>query len=101
MFSRSIYSGPATTVTIEASWDVIHELDLDTWEGQQYDRFKNCISVNDDGSAISFETTRSIEAWKAGEPDAGRGVWTLDHDRLERILIDGKVVWGTPLDKLL
>ena len=99
--NRTIYSGPNTTVTIEASWEVIRELDLDSWSGEQYDRFHNCISVEDDGESIIFETTRSIEAFHRGEPNAGRGRWYLDHDRLERVMIDGKVVWGRPLDRLL
>jgi hypothetical protein len=94
---RSIYNGPTTNVTIEASWDVCHDLDLDTWEGQQYDTLRNVISIEQEGNEITFETTRSIEAWRAGEPNAGRGRWTFSTDQLERIIIDGNVVWGAPL----
>jgi len=97
---RNIYSGPPTNVAVEASWDTCNRLDLDTLNGEQYDHFRNVISIVDNGEGISFETTRSWEAWKAGEPNAGRGRWTIPHAALERVLIDGEVVWGTALDRI-
>jgi len=82
------------TVVVEASWEYCVKFDLDTWEGQQYDRIHNVISIIDDGENVIMESTRSWEAWKAGEPNAGRGTWTFPHDMLERALISGDVVWG-------
>ena len=92
--TNNIYSGPPTTVTIEASWEIIHELDLDTFEGQQYDKIENVIRIDDIDGEVEFETTRSIEAYHRGEPNAGRATHLLKRSQLERILIDGKRVWG-------
>lgn len=100
---RSLYSGPPTTIVIEASLEVIHKLDLDTWAGEQYDRIHNVISIEDDGNDVTFETTRSIEAYKRNEPNAGRGLWRFPHTALERVMertttSPPRVFWGTPID---
>ena len=37
-------------------------------------------------SSTTFTTCRSIEAWQAGEPNAGRYVLTIENKLLERII---------------
>ena len=81
-----MYSGPPISVCIEASQEGIWEHDLDTWENEQFDWIRNCISIESDGGHTRFETTRSIEALKAGEPNAGRKVLTIENRLLERII---------------
>lgn len=82
----SLYSGPPTTVCVEASWEACREHDVD-WEDERYDWIRNCISVEREGDSTTFETTRSVEALKAGEPNAGRKVLTIENRLLERIII--------------
>ena len=94
--TRNIWSGLPTNVVIEASFEVICEQNLNTLDGEQYDHINNVISVNDDGENITFTTVRSIEAFKRGEPNAGRAVWTFAHGMIDCIMIDGQAVWGTP-----
>ena len=72
-------------VTIEASLDTIIEHDLDTLAGEQYDTINNVISIVDDGHAHTFETCRSIEAFRRGEPNAGRGSWVIPNSKLHKI----------------
>lgn len=79
-------SGP-TRVTIEASLQVIIEHDLNTWEGEQYDHIDNVISIVDDGKAHTFVTCRSIEAWKRGVPNAGRGTWVIPNESLHKVTL--------------
>ena len=81
-----LYSGSPANICIEASWNAILEGDLDTWEGEQYDWIKNCIAIERDADRTTFTTCRSIEAWKAGEPNAGRYVLTIENRLLERII---------------
>lgn len=91
---RTIYSGEPVTVIVEASPDVIHEQSLNEFAGEHYDRIHNVISIDDDGRKVTITTSRSLDALKRGEPNAGRGVWAFEHSMLERIAIEGKVVWG-------
>ena len=83
-----VYSGRPTTVCIEASEEAIMEHNLDTWENEHYDWVKNCISIEREDKHTTFETTRSIEAFRAGEPNAGRFVLTIENRLLERIIIN-------------
>ena len=76
--------GP-TRVTIEASLDTIIEHDLNTLEGEQYDVINDVISIVDDGQAHTFTTCRSVEAWKRGEPNAGRGTWVIPNSKLHKV----------------
>jgi hypothetical protein len=92
--NRVIYSGRPTVITVEASWETCRDMDLDTFAGEQYDTIPSAISVMDDGSNIVIETVRTIEAWKRGEENAGRGKWTFPKQDLKRVLIAGKTVWG-------
>ena len=85
MMSTVLYSGKPINVCIEASWDVIHEHNLDTWEGEHFDWVKNCISIERDANGTTFTTCRSIEAWRAGEPNAGRYTLTIENKNLEKI----------------
>ena len=86
MMSTIMYSGPPINVCIEASMDAIYEHNLDTWESEQYDWVKNCISVERDADGTTFTTCRSIEAYRAGEPNAGRYTLTIENRLLERII---------------
>jgi len=76
-----------TTLTLEASIDVIAEQGLDTFAGEQFDRLENVIRVDVDRESVTFETTRSHAAWKRGESNAGRGVWTFPRSSLEAVWI--------------
>ena len=76
-----------TTLTLEASADVVFEQHLDTFAGEQYDRLENVIRVDVDRESVTFETTRSHAAWKRGETNAGRGVWTFPRSSLEAVWI--------------
>ena len=82
----TVYSGPPISVCVEASLEACMEHDLDCFEGEQFDWIRNCISIESDGNHTRFETTRSIEALKAGEPNAGRKVLTIENRLLERIV---------------
>lgn len=79
-------NGP-TKVCIEASDDACFELNLDTFEGEQFDFIDNVIAITDDGKEHTFETTRSHAAWKRGEPNAGRGTFTIPNTHLKQIFI--------------
>jgi hypothetical protein len=91
--NRTLYTGPATTITLEASLEVIHRQDLDTLNGEQFDHIKNAIRVVDTGAAIIIESTRSVEAWHRDEPNAGRGTWEFPYATLASIRVDGAAVW--------
>ena len=82
-----LYSGKPINVCIEASWEAIREQDLDTFEGEQFDWVKNCISIERDHEGTTFTTCRSIEAWRAGEPNAGRYVLTIENKWLEKVIL--------------
>jgi hypothetical protein len=79
-------TGP-TRVIVEASLDAVLEGNLDTMEGEQYDTIENVISIEDDGRAHTFETCRSIEAYRRGEPNAGRFKLVIENKYLEKIHI--------------
>jgi uncharacterized protein YgiM (DUF1202 family) len=92
---HTIYTGEPVTVTIEASADMIAELELDTAAGDHYDHIGSVISIEQDSKGeVTITSTRSVEAWRKGEPNAGRGVWVFDRSMLERIYLKGKIVWG-------
>ena len=67
--------------------DVVFEQHLDTFAGEQFDRLENVIRVDVDRESVRFETTRSHAAWKRGETNAGRGVWTFPRSSLEAVWI--------------
>jgi len=96
MLSTNIAVNGPKDVCIEASMDAIYEGDLKMLEGEQYDWIRNVISITVDRDTVTFETCRSIEAWKRGEPNAGRGTYTLERRLLQCIMIDGAPVWGRP-----
>ena len=77
-------NGPAK-VCIEASDLAIDEFRLDTFEGEQFDFIENVISIVNDGREHTFETTRSIEAWKRGEANAGRKTIVIPNTHLKQI----------------
>jgi hypothetical protein len=85
-----VYSGNPINVCIEASFDAIMACDLDANEGEQFDWVKNCIAIERDCESTVFTTVRSWEAWRAGEPNAGRYVLTLPNKMLERIIFPNK-----------
>lgn len=76
---------PTTTVVVEASRETILKLDLDTWANEQFDRINNVLSVSYKRDGVHIETTRSIEAWKRGEPNAGRGTHIFPYDTIEAV----------------
>lgn len=76
-----------TTLTLEASIDVIADQGLDTWAGEHFDRLENVIRVDVDRDAVRLETTRSLEAFRRGEVNAGRGVREIPRAALEAIWI--------------
>ena len=84
------------TVVVEASYDIIREQNLDVWEGEHFDSIENAIYVQDDGKNVVIESTRSLKAWKRGEPSAGRGLWTFPYSTIECVYVEGKPVWGKP-----
>ena len=79
-------TGP-TLVIIEASLEAIIEGNLNQFESEQYDTIENVISIEDDGTSHTFETCRSIEAWRRGEPNAGRFKLVIENKYLEKIHI--------------
>jgi hypothetical protein len=89
-----IYSGEPVTVTLEASADMIAELELDTSAGHHYDHIGSVIAIEEDKGTVTITSTRSIEAWREGLPNAGRGVWEFKRSMLERIYVKGKIVLG-------
>jgi hypothetical protein len=94
MTERLIYSGKPATITVEASEQVIAACNLNTLDGEQYDHVTNAVRVVDDGTTVSITTTRSLEAWRAGEPNAGRGTWEFTHDKLASVRVNGCKVWS-------
>lgn len=78
-----IFHSPGVRLTIEASIEVVLEHNLSTLEGEQYDHIDNVISVERKGRMIEIQSCRSHRAWKAGEPNAGRGTWTFRDNQLE------------------
>jgi hypothetical protein len=82
------------TLTVEASWDVIHELGLNEDQGEQYDRIMGAISIEDTMEGLRIVSVRTFEAYKRGAPNAGRGEWFFPPGQVERIWQDGKVIWG-------
>ena len=87
MMATILYSGAPINVCIEASFDAISEQNLDTWEGEQYDWVKNCISIERDRDSTTFTTCRSIEAWQRGEPNAGRYTLVIENRWLEKVIL--------------
>lgn len=78
-----------TTVTLEASWDVILEQHLSMLEGEQFDRVPNVISISVDpiAATVTLETVRSLEAMRRGVPNAGRGTFVVPIAALEHIYV--------------
>ena len=78
-----------TRVCIEASLDVIMKCNLDTFEGEQFDYIDACISMDVDPmeNTVTFTSVRTIDAWRMGVPNAGRGTWVLQRDQLEAVHI--------------
>jgi hypothetical protein len=83
-----VFDGP-TTVVVEASFDAILDLDLDTFEGEQYDRIESVIAIDVDRESVTLETCRSLKAWRAGVPNAGRGTLTLPRHMVEGVFLPG------------
>lgn len=92
--TTDIYSGRPITVTVEASCEVIRDQHLDTFENEHFDTIRNVISVRKEGKNVVIESCRSIEAWRAGEENGGRGEWEFPTNMLERVWINGVVVYG-------
>lgn len=76
MQSQSL--GGPHTVVIEASWKVIVEYDLNTLDGEEFDRLEDIISIEVDRDEISFVACRSIHKVE-------RPVWTFDRDVIASI----------------
>jgi hypothetical protein len=66
-----------TTITVEASLEVILRQDLDRFAGEQYDQLEGVISIEVTRDTVTFETARTFEAYRRGAPNAGRGTWTF------------------------
>lgn len=88
-------TGPIT-VTLEATWDVIHEHDLDWLNGEHFDTVDGVIAIEDNGATVRLVRCRTLEAYKRGEANAGRGEWEFTRKQLQCIYIDGTPVWGRP-----
>lgn len=83
-------------VTIEASLDVIIDQHLDTFNNEQFDTIMNVIAITVDSDTVTFESCRSLEAMRAGLPNAGRGTFEIPRSALQCIYIDKAPVWGRP-----
>jgi hypothetical protein len=96
--TRQIYSGEPVTVIIEATNKVIGEHNLNTFNGEEYDRIENVISIEESYyKGVTITSCRSIEAYHKGLPNAGRGEWNFPHADILRVFIDGEVVYGPPV----
>jgi len=76
-----------TRIAVEASWDVIRQFDLDTHTGEHFDHIDGVISVEviERGKMVRISTVRTWEAWKRGEPNAGRAIYDFPRETLEDI----------------
>jgi hypothetical protein len=89
-------TGPIT-VTLEATWDVIHEQGLDWFNGEHFDTMDGVIGIEDQGDgSVRIVRCRTLAALKRGEESAGKGEWTFTRKQLQCIYIDGSPVWGKP-----
>ena len=77
-----------TAVVVEASWDVILDQNLDTLEGEHFDRIDAVISITVDPDTITLETVRTHAAWRRGEANAGRGTWTFPRSAIAALHTD-------------
>lgn len=84
-----------TTLTVEASWDVIHELDLNEEQGEHFDKILGAITLEDTREGLRIVAVRTHEAYRKGHPNAGRGEWHFKPGQVERVWQGGKVIWGT------
>lgn len=87
---RSHHFRAPTRIAVEASWDVIRQHDLDTDTGEHFDHIDGVISIEMiDGDSratiVRISTVRTHEAWKRGEPNAGRAVYDFPRETLENI----------------
>lgn len=85
-----IYSGDPVNVVLEASIDTIIEQDLDTFNGEQFDRAENVIRVQRTEQGIEIESVRSLDAHRRGVPNAGRGVLVLPPESIAAVHINDK-----------
>lgn len=80
-----------TRIAVEASWDVIRKFDLDTHTGEHFDHIDAVISIevipdhDPKREVIRISTVRTIEAWRRGEPNAGRATYDFTRDMLADI----------------
>jgi hypothetical protein len=88
-------TGPAT-ITLEATWEVIREHDLAWMEGEHFDTMQNVIAIDEEDGKVRIVTCRSIEAYRRGEPNAGRGEWEFTREQLQCIYHNGNPIWGRP-----
>jgi hypothetical protein len=86
---------PPAYVNIVASFDTIVELGLDEWDGEHIDRLRGVIGMDVDASHVTFECARTLEAWKDGEENAGRGTWRLPRPALAAVYIDENTTRST------
>lgn len=74
-----------TKIAVEASLDVIATFDLDQRTGEHYSHIDGVISIEVNGDTISITTVRTYEAWRRGEPNAGRTVYEVPRDSVANI----------------
>lgn len=80
------FGGP-TRIAVEASLDVVLKFGLDTITGEQFDHIDGVISIEmiERGTVVRISTVRTIEAWKRGEPNAGRATYDFPRETLAEI----------------
>lgn len=78
---------PPRRICIEASWLVIAQADLDAFSNEIFDYINGVVEIEVVGDQVTFESVRTYEAFRAGEPNAGRGRLTFNRNQLEAIYV--------------
>lgn len=74
-----------TRVAVEATLDVALDLGLDTFEGEQFDYVDAVVAIDVTRDEITIETVRTLDGWKRGKPNAGRGTLTIPRAKVAAI----------------
>jgi hypothetical protein len=74
-----------TRVVVEASWQTIHDLDLNEWQGEHFSSIDAVIRIEVSRETVALETVRTLAAWQRGEPSAGRGRWEFPRSAIAAI----------------
>lgn len=85
-----IYTGNGDhDATLVAADHIIRDLDLDVWANEHIDRAVGVLFIDIIDGAVRVETCRTMRAYKAGAPSAGRSVLTLDRRTIGEVWVDG------------